>query len=318
MSRTTVSPRVTGPSDLLAAPLILGASGLVGGAFLAELRHRGLAVRGTYRTQPGPGLDPLDLAGDSRGYLESARPSLVILASALTNVDYCESHAEETHARNVTQLEPVVDWCGTAQVPLIFFSTDYLFDGREGPYPEHAEPHPLNVYGRSKLEGERRVAVLERYAVLRITNVFDIGFDVKNYLIRCLTHFRERRPLVVPEDQFATPTYATWLAAHTVDLLEHGQLCTAGAPRTLHVSCDEMVSRVDFARRVAALLDADPSIVQGRPTTELGQPAPRPLRGGLRNDRIKELLGLPAIRFQDALADLLPRLHAAYAARPVP
>jgi dTDP-4-dehydrorhamnose reductase len=307
-----VTPAV--PRDLLSRPLVIGASGLVGGAFRAALLRRGHPVRGTYRTQARPGLDPLDLAGDAAAYLDATQPSLVILSSALTNVDYCESHPEETYERNVTQLEPVVGWCGRAGVPLVFFSTDYLFDGRSGPYAEDATPAPLNVYGRSKLAGERLVGTLPRHAVLRITNVFDIGFDRKNFLVRCLEHLRERRALVVPDDQLATPTYATWLADETVELLERGLLCTPQGPRILHLGCDEMVSRVEFATRVAELLDADASIVHGRPTAALGQAAPRPLRGGLRNDLLKRLLGVPAIRFADALVDLLPRLRAAFAA----
>lgn len=298
---------------MLAAPVILGASGLVGGAYLRCLRGRGVPVRGTYRTQPGPGLDPLDLAQGSEAYLDSASPTLVLLTSALTNVDYCESHAEETRERNVRQLEPIVRWCAGARVPLVFFSTDYLFDGKEGPYDEEAPPRPLNVYGRSKLEGERLVGSLPLGAVLRITNVFDVGFDRKNFLIRCLDHLKAGKPLVVPDDQLATPTYATWLADQTVALLERGLLCAAGAPRVLHLGCDEMVSRVDFATRVAALLGADASIVRGRPTAELNQAAPRPLRGGLRNDRLKRMLGIAAIRFEDALRDLAPRLRAAFA-----
>lgn len=303
-----------GPVDPLAAPLVIGASGLVGGAFMAALHRRGHPARGTCRTQPTPGLDPLDLARDPRPWLDAARPSLVILTAALTNVDYCESHPEETRDRNVTQLEPVVEWCARSGAPLVFFSTDYLFDGREGPYDEEAAPRPLNVYGRSKLEGERRVGALERHAVLRITNVFDIGFDRKNFLVRVLEHLRDRRPLVVASDQLATPTYATWLADQTVELIERGLLCTGDAARTLHLGCDEMISRVEFAARVAALLGVEASLVSGRPTAELAQAAPRPLRGGLRNDRLKRLLGLPAIRFEDALRDLLPRLRAAFTA----
>ncbi len=302
------------PRDVLGAPLVIGASGLVGGALFEALRRRGRAVRGTYRTQPRPGLDSLDLAGDTPAYLAAARPSLVILSSALTNVDYCETHPEETHERNVTQLAPVVRWCGQTDVPLVFFSTDYLFDGRSGPYAEDATPEPLNVYGHSKLAGERLVGTLARHAVLRITNVFDIGFDRKNFLVRCLEHLRERKALVVPDDQLATPTYATWMASETVELLERGLLCTPQSPRILHLGCDEMVSRVEFATRVAQLLGADASVIQGRPTAALAQAAPRPLRGGLRNDLLKRLLGVPAIRFADALLDLLPRLRAAFAA----
>lgn len=302
-------------SGVLARPLVLGASGLVGGAFHRELAGRGAAVRGTYMTRAAQGLEPLDLAGDTAAYLAAVGPSLVILASALTHVDYCETHAEETQSRNVDALRPIVDWCGEHEVPLVFFSTDYVFDGAAGPYAEDAPPAPLNVYGRSKLAGERMVATLPRHAVLRVTNVFDVGHDEKNFLHRCVEHLRDRRPLVVPVDQWATPTSAPWLAGQAVALIERGVLCGASGPRTLHVACDDLVSRLEFARRVAALLEADATAIEGRPTTELGQAAPRPLRGGLRNDALKRLLGVPALPLDLALREVLPRMRKVYAAR---
>ena len=262
-----------------------------------------------------PGLDPLDLAGDTATFLSRVAPSLVILASALTHVDYCEAHPEETHARNVTALEPIVAWCGGRGVPLVFFSTDYVFDGAAGPYDEDAPPRPINVYGRSKLEGERLVGTLPRHVVLRITNVFDVGHDTKNFLHRCVEHLRDRRPLAVPGDQWATPTSAVWLAEQTLDLITRGALLADPGPRTLHVACDDLVSRLEFARRVAGRLGADASLIEGRPTAALGQAAARPLRGGLRNDRLKRLLGVNALPLDAALDEALPRMRTLHAAR---
>jgi dTDP-4-dehydrorhamnose reductase len=299
----------------LERPVILGASGLVGGAFHRELRRRGHAVRGTFLTRETPGLEPLDLAGDTASWLDRADATLVVLASALTHVDYCETHPEETHARNVAALEPIVAWCAARDVPLLFFSTDYVFDGAAGPYAEEAAPRPLSVYGRSKLEGERLVATLDRHAILRITNVFDVGHDEKNFLHRCIVHLRDRTPLVVPADQWATPTSAAWLARQTLDLTERGLLLVGEGTRLLHVACDDLVSRVEFAVRVAGLLGADASVVEGRPTAELRQAAPRPLRGGLDNHRLKRLLGVAELPLDDALRELLPRMRALHAAR---
>ncbi len=302
-------------SNPLERPLVLGGSGLVGGAFYRALSGRGHAVRGTFHTRPAEGLEPLDLAGDTAAYLASVRPSLVILASALTHVDYCETHPEETHAQNVDALEPLVGWCAERDVPLVFFSTDYVFDGAAGPYAEDAPPRPINVYGRSKLVGERRVGALSRHAVLRITNVFDVGHDTKNFLHRCVEHLRDRRPLVVSDDQWATPTSAAWLAAQTLELIASGALCGIESPRTLHVACDDLVSRVEFARRVADRLGADASLIEARPTVTLGQAAPRPRRGGLRNDLLKRLLGLGALPLEAALDEALPRMRSLYAPR---
>jgi len=299
---------------VLERPVILGASGMVGGSFHRELLARGRAPRGTYLTRGMAGLEPLDLAGDTASFLERTNATLVVMASALTHVDYCESHPEETYARNVSALEPIVGWCAAREVPLVFFSTDYVFDGASGPYAEEAPLRPLSVYGRSKLDGERMVATLPRHAILRITNVFDVGHDTKNFLHRCIEHLRDRRSLVVPADQWATPTSAVWLARQTLDLIERGLLLGEPGTRVLNVACDDLVSRVEFAIRVAGLLGADASIVEGRPTESLGQAAPRPRRGGLRNDLLKRLLGVASLPLDAALDEALPRMRTLYAA----
>jgi dTDP-4-dehydrorhamnose reductase len=158
------------------------------------------------------------------------------------------------------------------------------------------------------------VAAVPRHAVLRVTNVFNLGDDVKNFLYRCVTTLRDGGTLELAADQLATPTYAPWLAVQTITLLERGALCAADSPRVLNVGCDELLSRVDFARRIAVALGADPALIVGRTTAELRQAAPRPLRGGLRNDLLKRLLGVQRIGFDEALADLLPRMRELYGA----
>ena len=159
------------------------------------------------------------------------------------------------------------------------------------------------------------MGTLARHAVLRITNVFDVGHDTRNFLHRCVESLRDRRPLIVPADQWATPTSAAWLADQTLDLVAREALCAAEGPRTLHVACDDLVSRAEFARRVADRLGADPAAIDPRPTAALGQAAPRPLRGGLRNERLKRLLGVATLPLARALDEALPRMRTLYDAR---
>ena len=293
--------------------LVIGASGLVGGAFLSVLRERGYDVAGTHGSRPRPGLVPFDFKQHLN--LESlvSDRQLVVLASALTHVDYCESHPEEARARNVDDVRRVAEACRDAGAALLSFSSDYVFDGAAGPYAEDAPVRPLSVYGKTKLAGEEVLAALPRALVIRITNAFDVGYDDRNFVHRCVTHLRERKPLVVPSDQWATPCYATWLARQAVTLLERGAILAPDSPRLLHAGCDDLVSRGELARRVARQLGADPGIIEERPTAALAQPAPRPLRGGLRNDRWKRLLGVERLPLDDALADCLPRMKELYA-----
>jgi len=295
-------------------PLVIGASGLVGGAFYERLKALGRDPIGTYHAHQKPGLRDTDLGRD--GELDrfniEIEAKLVVMATAMTHVDRCETHPDEARERNVEYVRRVVTWCQEYHRPLVFFSTDYVFDGAAGPYAEDAPTHPLSVYGQTKLEAEQLVLTLPRAVVLRITNVFDIGFDDRNFVHRCVTGLRDRTPIVVPSDQLATPTYATWLAAQTVTLWERGAILCPDSPRLLNVSCDDLVSRGELARRVARLLGADASLIEERPTAALGQAAPRPLRGGLRNDAWKQLLGVERLPLDDALQDCLPRMKELY------
>jgi dTDP-4-dehydrorhamnose reductase len=293
--------------------LVLGASGLVGGAFFDTFRDRGHDVAGTHATHPRPGLVAFDFQQHSNlAPLVNGR-DVVVMASALTHVDHAEAHPDEARARNVDDVQRVANACRAAGAGLIVFSSDYVFDGVAGPYAEDAAVHPLSVYGRTKLAGEQAVEALPRALVIRITNAFVIGRDDRNFVHRCVTCFRDARPLVVPSDQWATPCYATWLARDAVTLLERGAILAADGPKLLHAGCDDLVSRGELARRVARRLGADASLIEERPTAALGQAAPRPLRGGLRNDRWKRLLGVERLALDDALADCLPRMKELYA-----
>ncbi len=293
--------------------LVLGASGLVGGAFHARLARTPARVTGTSHSHPRPGLVPFELGPSPEPFLDGLSPDLVVMASAMTHVDRCEAEPAEALRRNVDELLPIAGWCARRGVALLYFSTDYVFDGRSGPYAEDAAPHPISVYGRSKLAAEQVIAAVAGSLVVRITNVFDIGFDDRNFVYRCVTHLRDGKPLVVPADQFATPAYATWLADQCVTLAERGAILRRDSPRLLHAGCDDRVSRGELARRVAALLGANAALIEERPTADLSQLAPRPLQGGLRNQRWKNLLGVERLPLDDALHDCLPRMRRVYA-----
>lgn len=304
-------PSPPNPSSL--EYLVLGASGLVGGAFHHWLRDHGHAVTGTYRGRQKPDLVRFDFGSEAALLGEGLQPDLIVMASALTHVDYCETHPEEAYQRNVEDVRLVVNYCRARGRQLLFFSTDYVFDGEVGPYAEDATPHPISVYGRTKRLAEELVLTVPQSLVLRITNVFDIGYDERNFVHRCVTHLREREWLVVPADQLATPAYATWIADQCMALHAMGAILREGSPRLLHAGCDDLVSRGELARRIAARLGADGSLIEERPTAQLRQAAPRPLRGGLRNDAWKRLLGVGRLPLDDALEDCLPRMRRLYA-----
>src|SRR5687767_11611962 len=150
--------RVAG-DGLAVKALIIGASGLVGGALLRALGAAGHDVLGTYRSRPVPGLVPLDVADPSaiRRTIADARAHVVFLTAALTAVDYSDDHEDEARAINVDGPRFVAEAAAAAGSRVVYYSTEYVFDGRSGPYGEDDPISPQGAYARSKADGERAV-----------------------------------------------------------------------------------------------------------------------------------------------------------------
>lgn len=279
--------------------LVIGASGLVGSALMRAL---GPDAVGTYRSRPVPGLVPLDAADREAvaHVIDGAQSDLVLFPAAEPHVDWCEQHPEEARERN---LGPLRTTCAAAEgIPLVAFSSDYVFDGRAGPYHEGDERRPLSVYGCIKTELED-VVLARGGCVVRTTTVFgDEPPPGKNFVLRLVASLQRGEPILVPNDQVSTPTYADDLARAVVRI--------ATQPAGIwHVVGPELMARAEFARRIAAYLGLETSLVQGVSTSVLRQPAARPLRGGLRCDRFEATFGrLPGRTLDETLRDLATRL----------
>ncbi len=188
--------------------------------------------------------------------------------SAFTDVDGAE--ADEVGARrvNVDRTREVV----ALGAPVVYFSTDYVFDGRKGePYVESDEPNPQSVYGRTKLEGERE---LREGWIVRSSWLFAPWG--KNFVLTMLALGRERDEISVVDDQRGCPTYVGHLAEATVELvaLPYG---------TYHVAADGDCTWAEFAEAIFEEADID-CRVRRTTTAELGRPAPRPAYSVLRSE----------------------------------
>ncbi len=266
--------------------LVIGASGQVGREASAALRAACWEVVGTYASRPAPGLVPLDLRrlDDVRDRVREAAADAVVLASALTNVERCEDDAALAAAMNAEAPAAVADAARAAGGRTLFLSTEYVFDGRAGPYAEDAPPSPVSVYGRTKLEGERAVLRADRSNLsIRTTVVYSFRPGDKNFLMQLVAQLGAGRRMRVPSDQVSTPTYAPDLGRALAALAE------APAAGVLNVAGPDVVARYDFATRAAGILGLDASLLDAVPTAALGQKAARPLSAGLRTDRLRAL-----------------------------
>ncbi|HUL59002.1 MAG TPA: SDR family oxidoreductase [Anaeromyxobacteraceae bacterium] len=266
--------------------LVVGASGQVGRESSRALAARGWSVVGTYRTRPANGLVPLDLLDEAalRRTVRELRPALLVISSALTNVDLCEEEPARAEAMNARAPRVLAEACRDAGGRTFFLSTEYVFDGERGPYGEDDPACPISVYGATKLEGERCVlAAAPGNLCLRTTVVYSFRPGDKNFVMQLRDRLSRGERMRVPADQVSTPTYAPDLGGAVAALADRD------ASGVLNVVGPDVLGRLDFAVRAAHVLALPENLLERVSTAELGQRARRPLRAGLRSGRLRAL-----------------------------
>ena len=255
--------------------LITGATGTLGRAFARICAQRGVDFALLSRRD-------LDITDPSSVESALARhePWAVINAAGYVRVDDAEREAELCYRANTIGPRNVAAACARHDVAFVTFSSDLVFDGRRGePYVETDRPAPLNVYGRSKAEGEARV--LDQYpeALVIRTSAFFGPWDDFNYVTSVLRALRARRPFHAPADVIISPTYVPDLVNVSLDLL------IDRAAGIWHISNGEPITWADFAVRAADAARLRPDTLVKCRSTELKLPAARPRYSALGTGR---------------------------------
>ena len=278
--------------------LITGAGGLVGRALVEHCRTNGDEVF-AYDHQS---FDIADFDVAERISVEH-RPEAVINCAAWTNVDGCEGDPKQTERVNALGPENLARVSRLVGAVFVTISTDYVFDGsKEGFYTQRDNPRPINVYGRFKLEGERRSQVAHaRTIVVRAGYIFGLGG--KNFLSTLVTRARNGERLTAIHDCYGTPTYGRDLAVRL------RELALKDLPGVYHVvNSGEGASFQTFAREALAVADYPTDTIEIVSMDSLHRPAPRP-----RNTKLACVLspaiGLAPLRpWQEALVDFVSEL----------
>lgn len=268
--------------------ILTGGEGLLG-TELNEVLSRGHGVV----PLPRKALDVTSPAVTAT--LRLLQPDLVIHAAAYTDVDGCEKDPGKAFEVNAEGTGHVARACRELGVPLLFFSTDYVFDGRKGtPYREEDAVNPLSAYGRSKWEAEQQVRrYLKDYFIVRTSWLY--GRTGRSFVRTLLTRAKTTSELQVVHDQVGCPTWAADLAEAVACLIER-------APFGLyHVTNSGHCSWFEFAQAIIA--DAGLSGVSISPISsgELGRPAPRPGYSVLENEAWLNIFGEPLRSWREAL-----------------
>lgn len=255
--------------------LLIGASGQLGRALLAAFSQACQMV-GTAHRHPQPGHLTLDLADTQRihSMLQDTNPDLILIAGAMCAVDGCELEPELCYQINALAPKTVAEYARAHGAHVVFYSTDHVFDGDREIYQESDAIRPLNAYARSKAEGEAALRELlpDRHLILRTSWLYGPDAQRMNFALRCVDRIRAGQQVLVPADQWGSPTYTEDLARATRFLVEYGHT------GTFHATGPEFIDRVALARRICARFRLDDRYIVPKLTSELGQAARRPLR----------------------------------------
>ena len=226
-------------------------------------------------TLPYRQLDATDKQ-EVRKVVDEIEPDVIIHTAAMTNVDQCEIEREAAWRSNVGSMENLVHAAKLVGARVIHLSTDYVFDGKNGPYDECARPNPLGYYGRTKLASENVLhtsGIL--HTIVRTMVLYGVGYGVKlNFILWLLKNLSEGKPIKVVDDQIGNPTLVDDLAYAIIKIME---LERTGL---YHIAGPDLVSRYDFALAFAQAFNFKPELITPIKTTALKQPAPRPLKSG--------------------------------------
>jgi len=277
--------------------LVLGGTGMLGRAVVAEARSRGWAALGLSHAQ-----GDLCRRDSLLSWAERFRPEVVVNCAAYTSVDAAETDRERAFAVNGEGVANAAALAGRAGARLVHVSTDYVFDGEaREPYREDAPPAPLSAYGESKLAGERRALEHERSLVVRTSWLFGPGGH--NFVASMVGLIEAGRlPLRVVDDQVGCPTSTPSLARALLDL------AARGAYGIVHYQDREPVSWYAFAVEIARLWSGAVEVV---PVTsaEFPRPARRPAYSVLDAGRFETIAGRRAEPWECGLVETLAWLR---------
>ena len=226
-------------------------------------------------------------------------PDVLINSAAMTNVDACESNKENCIALNVGGVKNLVAACENHNTHLIHVSTDFVFDGKAGPYSENDQPNPLSFYGQSKYDSELIVAnsSLSKWSIARTIIIYGIveNMSKSNIVLWAKSALESGSELKIVDDQFRSPTYA--------DDLAKGCLLIAEKEKNgiYHLSGKESMSILELVYRVADFYGLDKSTISPVKSESLNQAAKRPPVTGFVLDKANKELGYFPLSFNEGL-----------------
>lgn len=294
--------------------LITGSNGLLGQKLVELISTKDDHLIATAKSKlvinlPQGEFHPLDITRleDVENVIRKTKPDTIINTAAMTQVDQCETEKEKCWLNNVTAVENLVTVCTKTTTRLIHVSTDFIFDGTQGPLDESANPNPLSYYGESKLAAE---LVIQKsnidWAILRTVLVFGVTKDMSrsNIVLWVKKSLEEGKTINVVNDQWRTPTLAEDLA------LGCYLAAKKKAKGIYNISGYEMMTPYDIAIKTAEFFELDKSLIKQTDSTQFKQPAARPPKTGFIIDKARKELGYQPRSFVEGLSLLKEQIKS--------
>lgn len=287
--------------------LVTGINGQLGYDVVKELQNRN-------HTPIGVDREDMDLTSPEqiKECIQNVKPEVIIHCAAYTAVDAAEDNEELCRRVNALAVKDIAECAKELDIPMIYISTDYVFNGKKGietedkmsnkdnykEYLENDNTNPVNLYGKTKLEGELYVReLLEKYYIVRISWVF--GENGNNFIDTMLRLSKDRSELNVIDDQIGSPTYTKDLAPLLVDMIETDKY------GTYHATNDGFCSWYEFAREIFNIANIDIT-VNPIPTSQYPTRAARPINSKMSKQKLIDN-GFSKLRsWNDALKDYIP------------
>ena len=280
---------------------ITGAYGQLGSICINYLKsYFNIISTGLHTSDDGIQLDITD-SKITENLVVHIRPDVILNLAAMTNVDGCETDPEMAEAINV---DGVKNLCKSFDGHFIQISTDYVFDGAEGPYGEDDGTNPISVYGQTKLAADEWLTENHvKTTILRANVVYGYTKRTKASFVKWVVDsLTDGKPIRVVDDQWNNPTWTHSIASVIKVLIE------TEAFDIYNYGDKGYMNRFEFAQLIAKVFELDPSLISPISTVELNQPASRPLKSGLKTEKIESALGIVPKSVETCLQEIRKQL----------
>ena len=282
--------------------LITGAFGQLGHALQSVLSKNSnyeLICTGRKVKKGQEGI-PLDIRNQValKELINTTAPDLLINLAAMTNVDSCELNPKLAGEINVAGMEHI---CDSFKGKIIHLSTDYVFDGTSGPYKENDPLNPISIYGKTKLASEQILLEKDiKNLVIRGNVLYDFSpYTSASFLNWVVSSLKGNQEIKVVEDQFNNPTW-TRSMSDIIELSIENDL-----EGIIHWGDSVHISRFEFAKLIAKKFSLNESLIKPVLTSELNQPARRPLQSGLSTEKLVNMLDIIPPSIDDCLDEII-------------